>query len=197
MSWGGFGQSLGLVTIVVFIASAFTPLPNLVSRRMDTPGRLEPADAIVVLAGGGSLRAALEGIALHRKGLAPLLVFSGAPTDERPDEAALRAELARELGIPAAAVLTESRARTTREEAARMKALLEPRGVRKIFLVAQSHHMARAGGVFERAGFEVLPAPVYELSLTGVSDPEGRLRLTRWVVEELLARLYYRAAGYL
>jgi hypothetical protein len=29
------------------------------------------------------------------------------------------------------------------------------------------------------------------------SGPEGRLLLTRWILEEWVARVYYRIAGYL
>jgi uncharacterized SAM-binding protein YcdF (DUF218 family) len=56
--------------------------------------------------------------------------------------------------------------------------------------------MARAERLFQRVGFEVYPAPADDFSnaerLTG-----GRLELTRRVLEEILARLYYRLAGYL
>lgn len=62
--------------------------------------------------------------------------------------------------------------------------------------MTDSQHMARARPLFERAGFEVLPAPVDEISDTAEA-PESRLKLMRRVAEELLARLYYRLAGYL
>lgn len=77
-----------------------------------------------------------------------------------------------------------------------MRALLQARGVRKILLVTHGDHLARARAVFERAGFEILAAPAQKLS-SRVSKPAGRLRLMRRIVTELLARLYYRIAGYL
>ncbi len=86
--------------------------------------------------------------------------------------------------------------RTTREEAQRMAALLGPRGVRTILLVTDPQHLIRARRLFERAGFRVLAAVADDVGTTP-QDAEGRLKLTRVIVIEVLARLYYRAAGYL
>ncbi len=205
MSWARICRLLGLAALAVFLTSAFTPLSNLLSRWLTTPPRLEPAEAIVVLGtrllpglelSGSSLLRTRYGIALYRRGLAPLLVFTGPARGEGPAEATVRVELARELGIPAEVILTEAGARTTREEAVRLGARLRPMGVRKILLVTNSLHMARARGLFERAGFEVLAAPPDDLSKTS-GEPEDRLQLMRQILEELIAQLYYRVAGYL
>jgi uncharacterized SAM-binding protein YcdF (DUF218 family) len=134
---------------------------------------------------------------LHRKGLAPLLLLSGPGRGEGPAEAEVRAELARALGLSPEVILTESEAQTTREEAVKSGALLREKGVGRILLVTGSHHMlSRAQRLFERAGFEVLAAPTDEVS-SEASSPEGRLRLMRQILQELLARFYYRVAGYL
>ena len=205
MKWARIFRLLGLSGVILFFTSAFTPLPNFLARWVSTPSRLESAEAIVVLGGGlqpggvlsnASLRRAIHGIALHRKGLASLLVFSGPARDEAPAEAAVRAELARQLEISPEAILTEAEAWTTREEAVRVGALLRPRGVRRILLVTDSQHMMRARQLFEHAGFEVLAAPADDFS-NSVYGPEDRLRLMRRILEELLARLYYQVAGYL
>lgn len=206
MSFARTCRLLGLVGIVVLMTSTFTPLPNLLSRTLGTPARLGPAEAIVVLGGGGvradgtlsnaSLRRALHGIVLQRRGLAPLLVFSGAAGPHGAVEAEARAALARELGVPSEVILTERTGHTTREEGARIGALLRGRGIRRILLVTDWEGMGRAQGVFVREGFEVLPAPVDDVP--GLTDtPEGRLDLTRRILEELFAGLYYRVAGYL
>jgi len=205
VSWARICRLLGLAALAVFLTSAFTPLPNLLSRWLTIPRRLEPAEAIVVLGtrlspdwelSAASLYRARYGIALYRRGLAPLLVLTGPARGEGPAEATVRAKFARELGIPAEVILTEAGGRTTREEAVRVGALLRPRGVRKILLVTNSLAMARARGVFERASFEVLAAPPDDLSKTS-GEPELRLGLMRQILEELIARLYYRVAGYL
>jgi uncharacterized SAM-binding protein YcdF (DUF218 family) len=197
-------RGLGLAGVILFFVSAFTPLPNVVGHRIASPPRLAPADAIVVLGaslqgdmlGCTSLRETLHGIRLYRRGLAPLLVLSGSSQTEGPSEAEIRAELAREQGVRPEAILLVSDARTTREEAMRVQARIGASGARRILLVTDSQHMRRAQGVFERAGFDVLAAPVDDIPLDA-SGPEGRLLLTRWILEEWAARVYYRVAGYL
>lgn len=205
MGWARFCRLLGFAGIAFFFVSAFTPVPNILSRWLTSPSQLEQAEAIVVLGAGawhdgmlsdGSMRRALHGIVHYREGLAPVLIFSGPPPDEGPAEAQIRADLARALGVPPGAILTEANAWTTREEALRIGAVLRAKGVRKILLVTEAHHMARARILFEGAGFEVLAAPTHEDS-SRPSSPEGRLRLMRRMLQEFLAYTYNRAAGYL
>lgn len=204
MTWPGICRLLGAGCLLGFAATAFTPLAGALRERMTASPSVGPAEAIVVLAASvdsrgvlhsSSMRRAVHGMLLYRRGLAPLLVFLGPSHGGGPAEADLRAGLARELGVPPSAILTESRARTTREEAQRTRDLLEPRGIRRILLVTGSHHMPRALSVFRRVGFEALPAPLDELS--GLDRPGGRLYFLGGLLQEALARLYYRAAGYL
>lgn len=198
-------RTIGFAGVLFFLASAFTPFPNFLARWMRTPPEVRPADAVVVLGAGispdgtlsrPSLRRMLHGILLQRKGFAPVLVFLGPAVSGGPPEAEVRAALARELGVPPEEILTDTQARTTREEAARVKALLAPRGARRILLVTDSQHTVRARRLFERAGFEVLPSPVDDLS-AAADSPEDRLELMERVLQELIARFYYRIAGYL
>lgn len=194
----------GCALVLLFLASAFTPLPNLLAKEGSISSKLEPADAIVVLAGGmyldgvlgdGSLRRALVGVTLYRKGLARLLVLSGPAVETGPSEAAIRLILAQDLGIPAEMVVTEEKALTTREEAARVGALLQVRGIRRILLVTDSLHMWRAQKLFERIGFEVFPADADDFPLAA-AGPGERLYLMYRVIREMAARVYYRIAGY-
>ena len=141
-----------------------------------------------------SLRRALHGILLQRKGLAPLLVFLGVSRGAGPGEADVRSHLAHELGISLAVIL-KAEAQTTREEAVRARELLRPRNVQRILLVTDSQHMTRARLLFERSGLKVLPAPVDEVS-NRASQPGERLTLMRRTLVEFLARIYYRVAGY-
>jgi uncharacterized SAM-binding protein YcdF (DUF218 family) len=195
---------LGIAAVLLFVLSAFTPLPNLLDHWTEIPAQLVPAEAIVMLAGGvnaqgvlneSSLRLTLHGILLYRQGFAPRLVFSGPANKQGVVEAEIRAEMARQLGIAPTAILTESRVHTTREEAARLAGLLQPLGIRTILLVTNQEHMPRSQPLFEHVGFTVHPAPVDTLSQA--AGPGARLQLTRQVLQEFLARLYYRLAGYL
>lgn len=198
-------QSLGLVTVVTFFVVSFTPLPNVLNRWAGVPSQLQPAEAIVVLAAGmndqgvlsdRSLQRTIHGIVLFQRGFAPLLAFSG-PVNRQSgrDEAGVRAEMARLFGVSTSALVTETTASTTREEAARMAGLLQPRGISNILLVTSYDHMLRSRVLFEKVGFNVQPASVDDLS--EVQQPEARLHLMRRLAQEFLARAYYRLAGYL
>src|SRR5258706_3124726 len=140
-----FLRVVGAAGLALFVAAAFTVLPQAVSRLLSVTGSREATGAIVVLAGGGvrddgslsdvSLRRTVYGLELYRRGLAPLLVFSGAASANGHVEATVRAELARACGVRPAAILAEPEGRTTREEAVRIAALLQARGIHKIVLV--------------------------------------------------------------
>lgn len=197
-------RALGLIGLAALGIAAFTPLPSALNAWMAGPPRLEPAQAIVVLARGGvdtdevlsnaSLRRTLFGVTLYRKGLAPLLVFSGGDGGDGRGEAAVRAELARGWGVPPGAVLTAPPVRNTREEAVAVRRLLGARGIDRILLVADPVDMPRTRAAFERVGFSVLPAPTVA---SGPFDPASRLHLVRDILIELMGLAYYRLAGYL
>ena len=194
---------IGAVALSSLAIATLTPLPLWLASHYAERPRLEPADAIVVLGGGvargslgdPSLQRAIHGIRLQRRGLAPLIVFTGEPAPGRPSEYEIRAQLARDLGVPPAAIMTVE-ANTTREEAIGAGAALRPRGVRSVLLVSGSIHLVRARGVFEREGFRVLPAPADNSLFVGSVAGE-RLAMTRALARELAGYLYYRLVGYL
>lgn len=197
-------RAIGLAGIFLFLVTAFTPLAYRLNQWMADPPRLAPSDAIVVLGGWispsgmlslESLRRTNRGIELYRRGLAPVLVLLGGSTEGGPTEAAVRAAQARLLGIPADAILTETRARTTREEAVRVKALLQPRGARTVLLVTNAGHLARARPLFEHAGFEVRGVP--SDPLVEADAPESHMAQMRVLAKEFFGWLYYRVAGYI
>jgi len=203
--WDRVWQCVGAVTVLGYLLTIFTPLPNWLFDELTTPSMVRPADAVVVLGAGigedgvlsqDSLRRAVQGILLWRSHQAPVLVFSGPSLEQSPIEAEVRATMAKAFGVAPEAIVTETTAKTTREEALRIGAELRPRQARRILLVTDSMHMRRAQGLFEAAGFEVLPASADSISGKARS-PEGRLQLLRWVLGETVARVYYRLAGYL
>ncbi len=158
-----------------------------------------PADAIVVLGSGvmpegeladGSLRRTVHGIRLFHRGLAPRLVLLG-PRYHGVVEADVRAAVARDLGVPADAIVVEAGGTSTRDEAERIASRLRPASV---LLVTGWHHMPRARRVFERAGMRVEAAPVLEESALS-PRPQARLALARALAQEALARAYYRLGG--
>ncbi len=191
-------RGLGLAMVAVLI-STFTPLPNLLAHGMEMRPRSESAQAIVVLGNGitsdgfledTSMRGTLHGITLFREHRAPLLLFSGSRTP-RAREADVRAQFAREMGVPAERIEVEGDATTTRDEATRIARRLLPRGITTILLVSAPLHLPRAVPLFERAGFQVLPSPSYSAADTFLS-PSGRLDLIITMTRELVARIYGR-----
>jgi len=197
---------LGALVVVGFALAAFSPLPNLVAALVAVPADGGQADAIVVLGGGGewphgelsstALHRTIHGIRLYRKGLAPLLVFSGAQGRMHPSPSALRRTLALTCAVPAQAIITDEGATTTREEARRVADVLRPRGATSVLLVTDPYHMLRARWLFERAGFTVRPAPANDIQ-DPAETPETRLVLLSRAIQEILAIAYYRAAGYI
>jgi uncharacterized SAM-binding protein YcdF (DUF218 family) len=196
--------ALGLATLGTAALLAFTPAVGALHAALTEPAAENPrADAVVVLGAGlqpdgdlgdHSLRRTVHGIRLLRRGAAPLIVLLGPPHDAGIAEADARAALAADLGVPAAAVEVERAAYTTREEAARVKARLFARGLRRIVLVTGAHHMPRARRAFEAAGLEVVAGVASERS-SRPRRPEDRLVLAWVLLQEAAARAYYRLAG--
>jgi uncharacterized SAM-binding protein YcdF (DUF218 family) len=133
----------------------------------------QSADAIVVLGAGTYFSApeyggdtvnryALERLRyaalLHRRSARPILLTGGTPEGNAVAEALqMKAVLASEWGVPVA--WTEVGSVNTLESGRESHAILSAAGVRRIYLVTHAWHMRRAMFAFERAGFEVVPAP--------------------------------------
>jgi uncharacterized SAM-binding protein YcdF (DUF218 family) len=140
-----------------------------------------------------SLRRTVHGIRLFRQGLAPRIVLLG-PEDHGAVEAEVRARYAADFGVPAGAVIVEPHGESTRDEAQRVLARLGGGRAASVILVTGVHHMRRARRVFEREGMVVATAPVLEESLRP-ARPQARLALARAVIQEAVARAFYRVAG--
>ena len=98
----------------------------------------------------------------------PILISGGSPLSSPPSEAELMAEvMEKDLGVSVR--WQEKDSRTTWENATLSAAILKPAGVKRIVLVTQAFHMARARWCFERQGFEVIAAP-----MGFMSTPNGK-----------------------
>jgi uncharacterized SAM-binding protein YcdF (DUF218 family) len=193
---------VGLLGLLAFVVTAFTPAPRLIHRAMTSPSEERHADAIVVLGASvspeglldsASLRRTLAGVRAQRRGLAPVLLLLG-PRHGNAVEADVRSALATDLGVPKEAIRTEPRALTTQQEARRAADLLLPQGARRVLLVTSEYHIRRARALFERAGFEVAPLAVPEIDAAS-NRPEERLSTMRSALSEAFARGLYRVLG--
>ena len=136
---------------------------------------LPNADAIVVLGGGmgahqkcmapemfGSADRVWQGARLYKRGKAKYITLSG------PDVEISTVPLMEDLGVAREAMMFFSDARNTEEEAKLIYERLSQttNGTSpKILLVTSAWHMNRAKLLFERVGFNVVPAPTdFEMS---------------------------------
>ncbi|OIQ89253.1 hypothetical protein GALL_288620 [mine drainage metagenome] len=103
-------------------------------------------------------RRVAQGVALYRAGIVSHLLCSGGGPPDRPSEAALMRALAREGGVPEAAILVEDRARTTLENALFCRALLGAPPPAPLLLVSDASHLPRALYTFRRLGLAVTPS---------------------------------------
>ncbi len=136
------------------------------------------ADAIVVLGGGvvdlswvglpaepsgAALARLMHGITLYRTLHLPLVLMggNGDPSREVTSDADAMGRVAREQGVRARELVLENKSRNTLEGARSLGSLIKGK---RIVLVTSAYHMKRAGGMFKKAGFDVIPAPTAYLS---------------------------------
>ena len=134
----------------------------------------EPYDAVLVLSGGSSLNPGGSaqlgpagdrirvGVAVHRAGLAGVLVASGSGIEGFTPARELDAETAalwQQLGVPAEAILQLPGPRNTKEEVLAHRDLIRERGWSRVGLVTSAWHLRRALALCERSGVAVEPLP--------------------------------------
>lgn len=172
---------------------------------------LPDADAIVVLGGGmgmheecgapemlSSADRVWTGARLYKSGKAKIVTLSG------PDVERGTVPLMLDFGVPREAMLYFSDARNTEEESRmifeRLAGTVKDRPPR-ILLVTSAWHMSRSKLLFEKSGFEVVPAPTdFEMSYAreqpveiGAFFPSSdALRINSYAVKEWIANFGYR-----
>ena len=172
-----------------------------------------PRDTVVVLsagvshdpAGAGdfaalnqlSLQRLFAGVDLWRTLPGANLVISGGGYKRIPD-AVVMANLAEQLGVPAARIEVEDRSRTTWQNA-RFVASLSPPVPKRIWLVTSALHMPRALGAFRAWGFEpcAWPSGLQDAKLhfgPQVFIPQGEaVTVSTHALHELLGSVEYAA----
>lgn len=176
-----------------------------------THGATGTAQAIVVLGGGkyprgpeyggdtvaeGTLVRLRYAARLHRQTGLPVLVSGGDPDRGGIDEArTMKRVLEQEFAVPVRWM--ESGSANTLENARLSQRLLEPLGIRTVYLVTHAWHMRRAQMVFEQAGFRVLPAGTayttrYRLTLLDFLPSARALLDTARFFHEAIGILWYR-----
>jgi uncharacterized SAM-binding protein YcdF (DUF218 family) len=214
--WGAVRCVAVAVEVLLFMLTmplgAWALSQVLLARLPPTNACAAPApDTVVVLSAGVThppdgvvdysslhvlgLRRLFTGVALWSTLPGARLVISGGGYKRIPD-AIVMANLARQLGVPAASVEVEDRSRTTWDNA-RYVALLSPPVPKRIWLVTSALHMPRALGAFRAWGFEpcAWPSGLQDTRLhfgPWVFVPQGEAVLTSTVaLHELVGQVEY------
>jgi uncharacterized SAM-binding protein YcdF (DUF218 family) len=205
---------MSLPVVSVALTAPLEPYPALSAETLP-----RDADAILVLSAGRisdapeyggdtvdgfTMQRLRYGAHLHRLTGLPVYLAGGTPEERGPPMAVLMERaLTGELGIRAAGMETDSR--TTWENAAYSRPMLERDGIRHVLLVTSAWHMPRSLEAFRSAGIRATAAPtgfVYrpELGPDGahgleVSDwlPDARAFLqSYYALHEHIGRLWYQ-----
>jgi len=125
----------------------------------------------------------------------PLLLSGGSPDGSAESEAAVMARALREdFAVPVAWL--EQRSDNTAENARYSAAQLRRAGIRRVLLVTDAMHMARAEAIFTRFGLEIVAAPTQFLgrerrsAIDYLPGGEG-LRRTHYAAHEWVGLLWY------
>ena len=207
--------------VILYLSSIEIVSQNLIgwleSRYPSVPiAQVEKADAIVVLGGifgppvkpghllnfGDGVDRLEGGIALHRAGKAPNLVFTGGriPWENRArveGEDSLEVAIAR--GIPAEQIIVTHEVGNTADEARAVADLMREKKWKRIILITTGWHMPRAAWLFRRAGIECTMFPVdfrrdtaRPITLLDFLPKGGALEGTETALREIYGNVLYR-----
>ena len=197
--------SLWLALLLVVVI-AYTPLTLYMLKPLTVHEEIKNADLILVLGGGVdkgryltlvSSHRLVKGVQLYFEERANKILFSGGiPGKVNVPEAAVMAQEARRLKIPAGDILLEKKSRNTHEQAVEVKKMADSLQLKSILLVTSFSHMKRALMAFENLGFKIYPAPAdpYERY---TDDPLGRICLFPKLIHEYGGMVYYKIRGWI
>jgi uncharacterized SAM-binding protein YcdF (DUF218 family) len=222
--WSRAGRRLAAASILLIALFGLSPLGNALILPLEDrfpawdAARGAP-DGIVVLGGAvdelvSMARADVElneaaermtaAVALARRYPAARVVFSGGTGHllyQSGNEAEVAVRLFESLGIAHDRITAEDRSRTTAENAAFTRELIDPKPTERWLLITSAHHMPRAMGVFRRVGFAVEPYPVdwrtrgpADLARPFANVGDG-LRRTDVAMREWIGLVAYRLSG--
>lgn len=221
-----------LALIVLLVASnswVATGLVKSLEWQQIPKGELPTADAIVILGGGTKPDfpprptvdlseqgdRVLYGGQLYREGKAPLVIASGGRVAWKgggPSESADMAQILTSIGVPASAIVQDPTSLNTYQNAVNVRAILKPRGIRRVLLVTSAMHMPRSLRIFQRQGIEAIPAPTdflvtqqeldeptssLQAILLNVLPDTDRLENTTRALKEYMGMVIYRLRGWL
>lgn len=167
---------------VLVAAALYLGVTALLIHRQSLRDETRAADAIVVFgaaeyAGRPSpvFRARLDhALSLYQRGLAPIIITTGASRDPRFSEGRVGHDYLRQQGIAERHLIAETQSGNTAKSAERVGAILRANGMKTCIAVSDGYHIFRIKRVLGREGVEVFGAPRPEAHPLSGSE---RLRL--------------------
>ena len=110
-------------------------------------------------------------------------------------------KLLADLGVDPARVTLEDKSRNTDENARFTAALVRPEASQRWLLVTSAYHMTRSMGLFEKAGFNVIPYPVAyrtrggQYGLAWDFDPARNINIFSIAMKEWIGLAVYWSTG--
>ncbi|MFZ5597639.1 MAG: YdcF family protein [Bacillota bacterium] len=143
--------TVAIIAVIAVPAYATSPLwLTAMGKFLVIDEQPRKSDAIVIISGENVPRVA-RGAELYREGYGDTVILSGGgrPTSKLSDADLMLME-AMDRGVPRDAVILEGESRSTYENAACVKRIIQERNIKSFILVTSSYHTRRAKYVFKR-----------------------------------------------
>jgi len=187
--------------IVAYLLLFYTPIIWYLAEPLRVVEPPRPADAIVAFAGGvgesgkaggGYLERVKQAVDLYHEGMASRLIFSSGYTFAF-QEADLMRELAVSHGVPASAIILETKAANTYENVVFVREILDRHDWRSVLLVSSPYHMRRAILTWKKMAPEitVVPNPVPQSQFYSPHGLGASLEQMRGIFHEYVAIIVY------
>ena len=181
---------------------------------------LPAADAVVVLGGafssghgewpypdaGGNVDRYWHAARIFRAGKAPIVILSGGRAPSRREgwtEAESGAIFLADMGVPRSAMILDTEALTTRENAVNVDRIVTERGFGSILLVTSASHMRRSLAAFSGVQAKVIPVATDfsvvrspPFTFRRILPSVSALGRSTRAIHELVGALYYRLRGW-
>jgi uncharacterized SAM-binding protein YcdF (DUF218 family) len=161
-------KTMRLLRVLVFVPPLLFGLAMLLLDRYGQTDRARRAGAIVVLGAavnayglpGPSLRArTLHAVELYRRGVAPVIIFTGGVGKNPPAESKVAAALAMRRGVPRSAIFSEETSTNTWQNIENTTQICGALGVQNVVVVSDPYHLWRAQRNFAAQGIQAYPSP--------------------------------------
>lgn len=142
------------------------------------------ADVILVLGAGlrrdgrpgpALWRRGEQAAALYAQGYADHLICSGGITSQQPrSEADACREVLESFGVPREAIILEEASRSTEENAAYSRTIMQSNGWTRLLVVSDGYHLLRTQWIFAQQGMAIYTSPAADPPFLNLLSSMGR-----------------------